>query len=795
MLSNYFKVAWRSLVKNKGYSFINIAGLATGMAVAMLIGLWVYDELSFDKYHQNYNQIAQVMYRETVNGKVVTGGFTPIALGEELRRSYSGDFSRVVLSSWSREHILAYGDKKVTRLGNYLEPQAPEMLALDMVRGSQAGLNEPASILLAESVAQALFGSSNPMGKIIKIDNKLNVSVTGIYKDLPYNTQFRDMLFIAPWALYVSSEPWIKSAQDKADWTDHSWQTLVQLAPNTDLNAVSAKIRNVKLTHDPTSASFKPEVFLHPMSQWHLYSEWDEIGQAGGRIQYVWLFGIIGSFVLLLACINFMNLSTARSEKRAKEVGIRKAVGSVRSQLIAQFFSESFLVVALAYVVAFSVVLLTIPTFNEIADKQVHILWTNPLFWLVVISFGVLTGLLAGSYPALYLSSFRPIKVLKGTFRAGRLAAIPRKALVVVQFSVSITLIIGTIVIFRQIQHARNRPIGYDRNGLITVAMNTPELRGRYNALRPELLQTGAVVDMSTSSSPTTSSGGRDAGFRWEGKDPNFKENFAPIGVTHDYGKTVNWHIREGRDFSRQFTTDSVGMILNKTAVAYMGLKKPVGKTIIWHDKAYQVIGVIDDMVMGSPFEPVYPTVFTLNYNWASVINIKLNPELSARESLNRIQMVFQKFNPSSPFEFKFTDQQYGLKFAAEEQISKLAGIFAVLAIFISCLGLFGLASFVAEQRTKEIGVRKVLGATVFNLWGLLSKDFLILVAIAFVIGAPTAYYFLHNWLTNYEYRTEISWWIFAASGIGALAIALLTVSYQSIKAALMDPVNSLRSE
>lgn len=795
MFSNYLKVAWRNLVKNKGYSVINIAGLATGMAVAMLIGLWVYDELAFDTYHPNYSQIAQVMYRETVNGKVVTGGFTPVALGEELRNTYKGDFSRVVRSSWSREHILAYGDKKVTRLGNYLEPQAPDMLGLEMVRGSRAGLAEPASILLAQSVAQALFGQSNPMGKIVTIDNKLTVSVTGVYQDLPYNTQFRDMLFIAPWSLYVSSEPWLKSAQDKADWTDHSWQTLVQLAPNADLNAVSAKIRNLKLTHDPTSAPFKPEMFLHAMRQWHLYSEWDQVGQAGGRIQYVWLFGIIGGLVLLLACINFMNLSTARSEKRAKEVGIRKAVGSVRSQLVAQFFGESFLVVALAFLLTLLVVALVLPLFNQVADKQITILWTHPLFWLAGIGFSLLTGALAGSYPALYLSSFRPVKVLKGTFRAGRLAAIPRQALVVVQFSVSVTLIIGTIVVFRQLQHAQNRPIGYERNGLITVAINTPELQGRYNALRPELLQTGAVVDMSTSSSPTTSSGGRDAGFQWAGKDPGFKENFAPIGITHDYGKTVDWHVREGRDFSRQFTTDSTAMMLNQTAVAYMGLKNPVGQTVLWHDKAYQVIGVIDDMVMGSPFEPVYPTVFTLNYNWANIINIKLNPALSARESLGKIEAVFQKFNPGSPFEFKFTDQQYGLKFAAEERIGKLALVFTALAILISCLGLFGLASFMAEQRTKEIGVRKALGATVFNVWGLLSQDFLLLVAIAFVIAAPTAYYALDSWLAKYAYRTELSWWIFAASGMGAFVLTLVTISYQGIKAALMDPVKSLRSE
>lgn len=497
----------------------------------------------------------------------------------------------------------------------------------------------------------------------------------------------------------------------------------------------------------------------------------------------------------MLACINFMNLSTARSEKRTKEVGIWKAVGSLRGQIIAQFFSESLAVVALAFIVAFVIVIFALPAFNEIADKKVSILWSNPYFWLASIIFSLLTGLLAGSYPALYLSSFRPLKVLKGTIRVGRFSAVPRKVLVVVQFCVSLILVIGSLIVFRQIQHAQNRPIGYDKDGLITIAMNTPELRGRYDALRYELLQTGAIVEMSTSSSPVTNSGGREAGFDWEGKVPGFKENFAPVGVTHDFGKTINWKIKEGRDFSRQFSSDSSALILNATAVQYMGLKEPIGKMVKWHGKYYQIIGVIDDMVMGNPFEPVYPTIFSLNYNWASVINVKLNPRMSATKSLKLIEAAFEKFNPGSPFEFKFIDQQYALKFAAETRISKLSVIFTTLAILISCLGLFGLASFIAEQRTKEIGVRKVLGASVINLWGLLSKDFLILVTIAFAIATPIAYYCLQNWLSRYEYRTDISWWIFAASGTGAIMVTLLTVSYQSIKAALLDPVKSLRSE
>jgi len=794
MIRNYFKIAFRNLRKNQVYSFINIAGLATGMAVAMLIGLWVYDELSFNQSFQNYDRIAKVMQRGTFEGEVFYSEYMPLPLGDELRTAFAADFTYVVKSSWTREHILAYGDKKFTKTGNYLSPEAPDMLTLKMISGTRAGLKDLHSILLSRSAAQALFGTTDPLGKVVKIDNMLPVKVTGVYEDLPNNTEFSTMQFMAPWDLYISSEAEARQAQDNVEWPNNSWQILAQLAPQADLDAVSKKIKNLRLKYVPETAYLKPEILLQPMRRWHLYTGWDKSGNVDARIQYVWLFGIIGAFVLLLACINFMNLSTARSEKRAKEVGIRKAVGSVRSQLISQFLSESLLVTGFAFALSLLLVALMLPFFNEVAGKQIGILWTNPGFWLMGLGFSVVTGLIAGSYPAFYLSSFQAVKVLKGTFRTGRLASVPRQVLVVVQFTVSVTLIIGTIIVFRQIQFAKNRPVGYDRQGLITVAINTPELREHYNVLRSDLLETGAVVDMSTSSSPATNVNSQNGGFDWVGKDPAFKDHFGTIAVTHDYGRTVGWQFVRGRDLSRQFATDSSGMILNETAVRYMGLRDPVGQQVKWNGRAYQVVGVVKDMVT-SPFAPAYQTIFMLNYEWANVINIKLNPGLSARASLAKIENVFQKINPGSPFDYKFTDQQYALKFAAEERMGQLALVFAVLAIFISCLGLFGLASFMAEQRTKEIGVRKVLGASILNLWSLLSKDFMRLVIIAFGIATPIAYYFLNNWLQRYDYRTEISWWIFAAAGLGAVLITLLTVSFQSIRAALMNPVKSLRTE
>ncbi|WP_394990210.1 ABC transporter permease [Emticicia sp.] len=794
MIRNYIKIAFRNLVKNKVYSFINIGGLAVGMSVAMLIGLWMYDELSYDKSYPNYNRIVQVMQHQTFNGEVGTQTANPYLLGSEILDKYGSDFKYVVMSAWTNNHILSYGEKNLKKSGNFFEPKITEMLSLKMLRGTRDGLKEPASILLSESVAKAYFGEEDPINKLLKIDNKLNVKVTGVYEDLPYSSSFRDLTFIAPWELYVSSEKWIKEMTNP--WRSNFVQTFAQLANNADIDKVSAKIKDVKIRKvKEEEKKFNAQVFLHPMSKWHLYSNWENGINTGGKIEFIWLFGIIGLFVLLLACINFMNLSTARSEKRAKEVGIRKAIGSVRGQLITQFFSESFLVVALSFVLSLLLVQLILPFFNGVADKKMTILWLNPIFWLCSIGFSLITGLIAGFYPAFYLSSFQPIKVLKGTFLLGRWAAIPRKVLVVLQFTVSVTLIIGTVIVFRQIQFAKERPIGYGREGLLTIPISTPELSGHYDAIRNSFLETGAVAEMSQSSSPITGVWEINNGYEWEGKDPALQGNFGTVAVTHDFGKTINWQIKEGRDFSRALTTDSSEIILNETALKFMGLKQPIGKLMKVDGKPYTIVGVIKDMVMDSPYKPVFRSVFMLDYHSANVFNIKLKPTVSSREALAKIETVIKKYSPAAPFEYTFIDAEYNKKFGDEERIGKLTAFFTILAIFISCLGLFGLASFVAEQRTKEIGIRKVLGATVANVWRLLSKDFVVLVIISCLIAAPIAYYFMNNWLQKYTYRTDISWWIFVFTGFGALLITLLTVSYQAIKAALMNPVKSLKTE
>jgi len=507
----------------------------------------------------------------------------------------------------------------------------------------------------------------------------------------------------------------------------------------------------------------------------------------------------VGIFVLLLACINFMNLSTARSERRAKEVGIRKAVGSLRSQLVGQFYCESLLVVLFAFILSVLLVQLILPWFNDVAGKKMVIPWLNPLFWLAGIGFTLITGIIAGSYPALYLSSFNPVKVLKGTFRVGRFASLPRKVLVVIQFSISLALIIGTIVVYNQVQYSKNRPIGYSRNGLMMVQMKSPDFYGKFNILRTELKNTGVIEELAEASSPLTNIWSHNGGFGWEGKDPTVDGDFGTIWVTHEYGKTIGWQLTQGRDFSRDMGTDSSAVILNETAVKFMNIKDPVGKILKdgdgEHAKNYKIIGVVKDMLMESPYDAVSQTLYFMDYENVNWIILKFNPQKSAHESIAKIAAVFKQDIPSAPFDYKFADAEFASKFADEERIGTLSTFFAALAIFISCLGLFGLASFVTEQRTKEIGVRKVMGATVGNLWGLLSKDFVMLIVISCFIAGPLSYWFMHNWLMKYTYRTDISWWVFIVSGIGAMIITILTVSFQAIKAALANPVKSLRTE
>ncbi len=797
MIRNYFKIAWRNLIKNKGYSAINIGGLAVGMAVVLLIGLWIYDEVSYNKNHENYNEIAQVLKHSTSNGKSRTLHIIPYPLGDELRAKYGDHFKHVVMSSSMDErYILSQGSKDLSFSGAYMEPGVLSMLSLKMIYGDWNGLKSLNNVVISESAAKRLFGTENPLGKSLKINHKLETVVAGVYTDMPLNSEFHELEFIAPWELYVTTSPWVKEARDKKIWGNNSYQLYVQIATGANMADVSEKIKQT-IYNNASNYTKKshPELVLHPMKKWHLYSEWKDKANVGGLIQQVWLFGIVGVFVLLLACINFMNLSTAQSEKRAKEVGVRKAIGSLKHQLVNQFLSESFLVVLLAFLVAVALVILVLPLFNSLADKQLSFPYNSVMFYLVSVGCIVVTSLLAGSYPAFYLSSFRVVSVLKGTFKAGASVTSFRRTLVVVQFTVSIVLIIGTIVVQKQINHSKNRPIGYESEGLVLINKTTEEFEGKYNVLRHALLKTEAVTEMAETSSPLTDVWFSGGGFRWEGKDPDFLAHLTMVKISHDYGKTVGWKLLEGRDFSREFSTDSTAMVINKAAAAYMGLKAPLGKTIRWNRKKFNIIGVVDDIVAESPFEPTRQAVYMINYSNTNFIALKLNPEKSVSASLAAIKAAFNQYLPNVPIEYEFVDKTFAIKFAAIERVRKLTRIFSMLAIFISCLGLFGLASFMAEQRKKEIGVRKVVGASVFNLWKLLSKDFVKLVVLAIVIATPLAYYGVNSWLNNYTYRIQISWWIFVVAGMGAIAITLLTVSFQALKAAVANPIKSLRTE
>ncbi len=806
MFKNYLKIAWRNLLKNRGYSAINIGGLALGMAVAMLIGLWIYGELSFNTNFKNYEHIAQVLMNKTGNGETRTRYNHPYPLADELRSLYANDFKAVVMSSFPGDNVLSANEKNLNKSGAFMEKDALRMFSIQLLKGDEHVLEDPNAIVISESTAKAFFGNEDPMGKAMRLNNDAVVTVKGVFKDLPHNanifesfaafSESKELQFIAPWNLYVSMYDWVKTARDQKLWDNNSYLLFTQIDEGSSMSIVNEKIKNTLYDHVPDMTKrSSPQIFLHPMKDWHLRSTFKNGISTGGAIQYVRMFGIIGLFVLLLACINFMNLSTAKAQKRAKEVGIRKTVGSYKKQLVGQFMFESLLVTLFAFVFACALVLLLLPLFNQLAGKQIVFPFMNPMFWSLSLGLVLLTSLLAGSYPALYLSSFRPVKVLKGTFKTGRSALSFRKVLVVVQFAVSIILVSGTVVVNQQIQYSKDRPIGYDKNSLTMVEKTTEDYEGKYNALREALKNNGAVAEMAESSSPLSEVWHSNGGYEWEGKDPDFSTNIVAFYVSHDYGKTVGWEMAHGRDFSRDFASDSTAYILNEAAVKYMGLQDPVGKTIRWYDGEHKIIGVVKNLLTESPFEPVKQAIYSINYNETNWINLKLAPEMSLTESLAQIETVFNKFAPSVPFEYQFVDEVFGNKFKTEERMRKLSGIFAILAIFICCLGLFGLATFMAEQRTKEIGIRKVLGASIPSLFKMLSKDFVVLVMVSGLMAVPVAQYFMRQWLQNYSYRIGIPWWVFGAAILVVLLIALFTVSYQALRAAVANPIKSLRTE
>ncbi|MEL6193043.1 MAG: FtsX-like permease family protein [Bacteroidota bacterium] len=798
MLRHYLLINWRNLLKNKGYSMINIGGLGLGIAIAMIISLWIYDELTYNTYHPDHEGIGWVLQNRIYGEEKTTWFNVPHPTAEVLRSSYGNYFQTVVSSTWIWEYSLKVEEEIFLDDGAFMDASAPQLLGLELLEGSSEALSDVSSVLIAKSLATKLFGLDSPMGKRIQIGDNVKVQVAGVYKDIPSNSHFKDLKFIASWDKFIATNAWVQSMTNP--WENNSFPVYVKLAKGENFEKASTAIEDLlvkKLTEagDEASLSLEPSMFIHPMDRWHLYNEFKDGVNTGGRISYVWLFGIISLFVLLLACINFMNLSTARSEKRAREVGIRKAIGSQKYQLIQQFFSESFLVALLGYMLALGIIAVSLPWFNQIANKDILFPYDKPGFWLAGLGFTLLTGLLAGSYPAFYLSSFESLQALKGSLKNGKSSSLPRKILVVVQFTVSIALIIGTTIVYNQIYFGQNRAVGYEQAGLVFTPILNDEVANNISILEQELLKNGAIESLAVTQNPITEIWSTSSGLSWKGKDPNMREEVSIMYVSATFGETINWEVNDGRDFSTDFSSDSTAFILNQAAVDLMQLETPVGEVIeAWGEKL-SVVGVVDNMIMKSPFSSAQPTLFRIINFRGNHIHFKLAAEKPASESLALIEESWAGICPGIPFTYEFVDKAYAKKFNSEQRIMKLAGIFAALAIFISCLGLFALAAFMAEKRTKEIGIRKILGASVSNIWKILSADFVILVSISCFIAVPASFFYLKGWLNTFEYSASISAWVYIGACIAALGLAILTVSIQTLKAATSDPVNALRYE
>ncbi|HTJ11920.1 MAG TPA: ABC transporter permease [Dinghuibacter sp.] len=785
MLRNYCKIALRNLSRNRFQAAINITGLALGIAVALLIGLWILDEVSFDRYHTNHRRIAEVLLTQTDKHHAYTGPTVATPHGVALHQNYGELFERVGMISYPWDAILTVGDKHLQASTVCAEHEIPEMFTFRMIRGSAASIADPYTLIIAQSMAKALFGNADPMGRNIVFNGRTAVRVGGVFDDPPRNTTFSNLKVLISWKIPDNG------LQNVTAWNDHGIQLFVQLRPGVTFAQAEARIKGVPT---PFVQDVKEESYLQPLDKLHFCNEIIDGDPQDKALTMVWIVGLIGCFILLLACINFMNLSTARSERRAREVGIRKTVGTTRSQLVAQFLVESVLVTAIAAALSLGLAQLALPSFNDLADKDVALPLTQPSFWLAWLAVTLLVGLVAGSYPAFYLSGFKPIRVLKGVFAAGKGAARPREVLVVFQFAVTLVLVIATIIAFRQIGHAKDRPLGYNQSGLVTVNINTQDLDKHYDALRTDLLKTGLFENIARASQSTSQFGNNNS-VEWPGMDPSqLSIYFRNVNVSREFGTTIGWRILSGRDFSNAFAGDSSAVILNRTAARIIGNQHPVGMVVKFFGKPYTVIGIAEDMLTNEPFSPIEPAIF-LGDGYKGIITLRIKTGVPIHQAVDAMSKAFRLYNPASPFIYTFNDDAFARKFTAEERVEKLAGVFALLAIVISCLGLFGLASFMAEQRTKEIGVRKVLGAGLFSLWGLLSKDFARLAAIALAIAIPASWWLMHGWLQQYPYRTALSWWIFAAAGSGMVLLALATVSYQCLHAALRNPIDSLRSE
>lgn len=786
MFKNYFKIAWRNLFRNKGFSATNLLGLTIGITCTILISLWVKDELTYDRFHANYSTIYKIYANRDFNNQVFTDENMVLPLASTIKAAVP-QVENAVVTTRRQPRVLKYGDIKMNKDGYRVSDDFFKMFSWKFIKGDpKTAIADPSSMVLTESSAKSLFGDDDPINKVIRWDNQTDFKVTAIVEDAPGNSSFQ-FDYIIPFN--PSDESYKRSMEN---WQNSSWTVFLQVKPGTDIKALEKTINDIKHQHDDDDRKIST-YFAFPFSKLRLESEFKDGKNVGGMIEYVRLFSIIAVIILLIACVNFMNLSTARSEKRAREVGVRKTLGSGRRQLILQFFSESIILAAIAFVLSVIAVYLILPSFNILVDKNLTLDITQPLFWGAALILVLFTGIIAGSYPALYLSSFNPVKVLKGTFLAGRKSALPRHILVIGQFAISILLISATIIIYQQIQHIKNRDIGYDPNNLIMIPASQ-DTQKNFSVIKNELMQTGFISAVNRSFSPITDVWWKAPAPDWDGKPAGGELIVARMATDIDYTKTMGVKIIEGRDFSG-VPADSSSMLINETAVKAMQLKNPIGTQLRYGSFHFNVIGVTNDIVMGSPFKTVDPMLVHFSRNNVNAINIRLTSSAKPQLAIKAIENVFKKYNPAYPFEYKFVDEEFNKKFLTEDLISRITNIFAGLAIFICCIGLAGLASFTIEKRVREIGIRKVLGATLQQLLMLISKDFLKLVLIAFVIATPLAWWFMNGWLEKYPYRINISIWLFIAVGLLILLLALIVVSLNTMKAAMSKPVKSLRTE
>ena len=783
MIKSYFKIAFRNLLRNKMFSAINILGLAVGMASAVLILLWIQNEISYDRFHKNKASIYELWNRDVFDNKLQCWNNTPKILGPTVKK----DFPEVadVVRTNNQWFVASEGEKQVSMQSMIVDTGFLQMFSFPLLRGNpHTALNNSYSIILTEKTAKILFGDKDPMMQRVKIDRD-NYTVTGLLKDLPANTRF-DFDYLLPWSITT------RNGEDDQNWGNNSVNTFIQLRPNVTELAMDAKIKDITKKHSGTE---KTEVFLHPMEKWHLYSDFTNGKIDGGRIEVVRLFALIAFFILLIACINFMNLTTAQSAKRAKEVGIRKVSGANKGSLVGQFLGESMVIAGIAGLLALIFIQLSLRSFDLLVGKQLEIPYANIYFWLLALTFLLITGFLAGSYPAFFLSAAQPVHVLKGQFKRAHAVVNPRKILVVLQFTFAIILTICTFIVVQQIRYGQNRSTGYDRSKLMYHFL-TGQLQEKYPLLKDELLNSGIASSVTKTSSPITEGWSDSWSFGWDGKVPGDKTDFENFCADEGFVKTAGLQLLQGRDLNATiYPTDSTGMLLNEAAVKAMGFKKPLGQLITVDSTRFHVVGVIRDFVLRSPFEPIHPMVIRGLKGWFNVINMKLNAARPVKENMAAAEKLFKKYNPDYPFEFHFADEQYAKKFDDTGRTANLSALFAGLTIFISCLGLFGLAAYTAENRIKEIGIRKVLGASVAGITTMLSREFIQLVLISILIAVPIAWYAMDQWLSDFPYHVPLQWYVFVLAGLVSVLIALLTVSFQAIKAALSNPIKNLRTE